>query len=278
MEADTHHPREGGPTLIPHPRSGDDKLLAAVGRDTDRLKEEFFELVSHELRTPLTSIIGYLELMLEDDGHALEADERQSFLHVMKRNSERLLALVSDLLFVSKVNADKFTINSEPLELATMAGDTVDAAAPLAAEHSIGLFLAFNSRPVIQGDPARIAQLLDKLVSNAIKHSDEGERVTVDLSDERTHAVVVVTNSGSHIEQQDIERLFDRFFRAERADRQMVPGIGLGLTIVKAIVDAHGGQIEVASDLESGTSFRVELPIGDTDAEVRVQSLREETT
>lgn len=261
--------------MITHSRPGDEKLLTAVGRDTDRLKEEFFELVSHELRTPLTSIIGYLELMLEQDGRALEEDERQSFLRVMKRNSERLLAMVGDLLFVSKVNADRFTIGSEPVELATIAADAVDAAAPLAAEHSIGLFLVLHSNPLIQGDPARITQLLDQLVSNGIKHSDEGESVTVDLSDERTHAIVVVTNSGTQIEQEDIERLFDRFFRAERADRQMVPGIGLGLTIVKAIVDAHGGQIEVASDLASGTSFRVELPLGEAVPDVRVRSLQE---
>ena len=135
-----------------------------------------------------------------------------------------------------------------------------------------------HSNPLIQGDPARITQLLDKLVSNGIKHSDAGERVTVDLSDERTHAVVVVTNSGTQIEQEDIERLFDRFFRAERADRQMVPGIGLGLTIVKAIVDAHGGQIEVASDLASGTSFRVELPVGEAVPDVQVRSLQKGAT
>ena len=84
--------------------------------------------MSHELRTPLTSIIGYLELMLEQDGHALDEDERQSFLRVMKRNSERLLAMVGDLLFVSKVNAGRFTISSEPVELATIAAGTVEAA------------------------------------------------------------------------------------------------------------------------------------------------------
>jgi signal transduction histidine kinase len=263
MEADHHILPTEDRKLITDSRSGDEKLLAAVGRDADRLKEEFFELVSHELRTPLTSIIGYLELMLEEDGQALGADERQSFLRVMKRNSERLLAMVGDLLFVSKVNADRFTISSEPMELATIAAGTVDAAAPLAAERSIGLFLACHSSPVIRGDPARIAQLLDKLVANGIQHSDEGERVTVELSDERVQAVIVVNNSGSHIEQEDIDRLFDRFFRAARADREMVPGIGLGLTIVKAIVDAHGGRIEVSSDVASGTSFRVELPLGE---------------
>jgi signal transduction histidine kinase len=149
------------------------------------------------------------------------------------------------------------------MELATIAAGTVDAAAPLAAERSIGLFLACHSSPVIRGDPARIAQLLDKLVANGIQHSDEGERVTVELSDERVQAVIVVNNSGSHVEQEDIDRLFDRFFRAARADREMVPGIGLGLTIVKAIVDAHGGRIEVSSDVASGTSFRVELPLGE---------------
>jgi PAS domain S-box-containing protein len=228
--------------------------------ELDRLKDEFVALVSHELRTPLTSIRGYLELVL--DGEAGEVtDEQRQFLGVVERNANRLLDLVGDLLFLAQIEAGKLSLEVGAVDLAAVAAESVETARPLAEEKSITLTLATSPLPLLAGDRARLAQLLDNLVSNAIKFTPEGGRVDVRASAARGNAILEVRDTGMGIPADEQAHIFERFFRTSRATEQAIQGTGLGLAISKAIVHAHAGRITLASSEGEGATFRVAIPI-----------------
>jgi signal transduction histidine kinase len=229
-------------------------------RELDRLKDEFLSLVSHELRTPLTSIRGYLELALEEDSGELSPDQRR-FLQAVQRNSSRLLRLVGDLLFVAQADAGRLSLEQGKVDIAGLVAECVEAAQPAAREKAIVLSLSASPVPAFVGDRGRLAQVLDNLVSNALKFTPEGGSVSVQTSSEGDHIAVEVTDTGIGIALEDQPRLFERFYRTTAAAQQAIPGTGLGLAIVKAIVEAHGGRITVSSTEGYGTTFRVELPL-----------------
>jgi len=228
-------------------------------RQAERLKDEFFALVSHELRTPLTSIIGYLELVLEDEG-GLDADQRR-FLSVVERNSRRLLRLVGDLLFVAQVEAGSLALERGSVELDALAREAVEAARPRAEDNGVTLQHELDPLPPLTGDRDRLAQVFDNLISNALKFTPAGGHVVVRVTSAGHVGVTEVRDTGMGIAAAEQERLFDRFFRSTTATEQAIPGVGLGLTIVKAVVEAHGGTISVSSQEGAGTTFRIELPL-----------------
>jgi PAS domain S-box-containing protein len=236
-------------------------------RELDRLKDEFIALVSHELRTPLTSIRGYTELLLDGEAGKLTSDQRQ-FLGVVERNAHRLLHLVGDLLFLAQVEAGKLVLDIGALDIGNVASESVETARPQAEAKNITLTLATGPVPLIAGDRARIAQLLDNLVSNAIKFTPEGGRVDVRVRALKQRAVLEVRDSGMGIPAGEQEFLFQRFFRTSTATEQAIQGTGLGLAISKAIVEAHSGSISVTSEEGEGTTFQVSLPLH-TPAELR---------
>ena len=227
-------------------------------RELDRLKDEFVSLVSHELRTPLTSIRGYVELLL-DDHWGLSADQRR-FLEIVDRNSARLLELVADLLFLAQIDAGKLAIEVATVDLNQVVEECVETSSPAADVRGIRLGAHLDPVPEIQGDRARLAQVLDNLVSNAVKFTPSGGRVDVRLRADGDAAVLEVKDSGLGIPEAEQAQLFERFFRSSTATAQAIPGTGLGLTITKAIVDRHGGLIEVESAEDLGTTVRVRLP------------------
>jgi PAS domain S-box-containing protein len=228
--------------------------------ELDKLKDEFVALVSHELRTPLTSIRGYLELVLDGEAGSV-TDEQRQFLGIVERNANRLLDLVSDLLFLAQIEAGKLSLEVGSVDLAAVAAESVETARPLAEEKAITLTLATSPVPVFTGDRARLAQLLDNLVSNAVKFTPEGGRVDVRASSSRDKAILEVRDTGMGIPAEEQEHVFERFFRTTRATEQAIQGTGLGLAICKAIVHAHGGQITLASSDGEGATFRVAIPI-----------------
>jgi PAS domain S-box-containing protein len=227
-------------------------------RSLDRMKDEFVALVSHELRTPLTSIRGYLELVL-DDADQLQSEHR-GFLEIVDRNADRLLHLVSDLLLIAQADAGRLTFDWTAVELEPLVAQCVQAARPAAEVAGVELVFESESLRPIVADPARIGQLLDNLISNAIKFTPAGGRVDVLVSGSEDSAVVEVRDTGFGISAEDQEQLFERFFRTRSASEKAIPGTGLGLSIAKAIVDAHDGSISVESAEQRGTTFRVELP------------------
>jgi signal transduction histidine kinase len=229
-------------------------------RELDRLKDEFISLVSHELRTPLTSIRGYLELLLEGGAGPLSADQAR-FLGVVDRNSKRLMHLVGDLLFLAQIEAGKLALELTEVDLDEIVSESVEAAKPLADEKGITLSSSVEPVPSMFGDRSRLAQVLDNLVSNALKFTPDGGSVSVRVAAVDGEAVVEVEDDGIGIPTEDQQLLFDRFFRSTEATERAIPGTGLGLTIAKAIVERHDGSIEVESVAGGGTTMRVRLPI-----------------
>jgi signal transduction histidine kinase len=238
-------------------------LLAAQNErllELDALKDEFISLVSHELRTPLTSIRGYLELLLEDRG--LDGDQ-QRYLSIVDRNSERLLDLVSDLLFLAQVDAGKLAFDVRPLDLGEVVAECIETALPTATAQGIELAARTTPMPEVRGDRARLAQVLDNLVSNGLKFTPSGGRVEVRTSAVGDAAVIEVEDTGIGLARDEQEQLFERFYRSSRATEDAIPGTGLGLAIAKTIVERHGGRIEVESAPDAGTTVRVELPLSE---------------
>ena len=230
-------------------------------REVSRLKDEFVGLISHELRTPLSSILGYLELMRDDEDNPLSAEHLQ-YLGVAERNAHRLLRLVGDLLFTAQVESGKFPLDARDVTLDTIVTNAVESARPVADAAGITLNGELPDEPaVVHGDPLRLAQAVDNLVSNAIKFTPRGGTVTIALTVDERHAVVTVTDTGMGIAASELDKLFSRFFRATTATRNAVPGVGLGLTITKAIVTAHEGEMGVESEEGVGTTFSLTLPL-----------------
>jgi signal transduction histidine kinase len=226
-----------------------------------RLQDEFIGLVSHELRTPLSSIMGYLELLREENGASLGEDERR-YLDVVERNAERLLHLVGDVLMTAQVESGAVPIDAARTRLWPLVAAAVESARPAATHAGIELItdLPADGDFKITGDNARLGQVFDNLLSNAIKFTPQGGAIAVRLSYTAEHARVSISDTGMGIPAGEIERLGSKFFRATTARRNAVPGTGLGLAIAKAIVHAHGGRLGVQSTEGHGTTFTVTLP------------------
>jgi signal transduction histidine kinase len=241
-------------------------------REVSRLKDEFVGLISHELRTPLSSILGYLELMRDDEEYPLSTEQLQ-YLSVAERNAHRLLRLVGDLLFTAQVESGKFPLDSRDVPLHAIVSAAVESAGPASDSSGIELVEVLPDMPaIVHGDALRLGQAVDNLISNAVKFTPRGGRVTVSLAVEHDHAVVTVRDTGMGIPASELDQLFARFFRATTATRNAVPGVGLGLTITKAIVTAHQGEMLVESEEGVGTCFSLKLPLASVSAPVAVKS------
>jgi signal transduction histidine kinase len=226
-------------------------------READRLKDEFVALISHDLRTPLTSITGYVELALEGD----LSDEVRGFLQVVSRNTERLLALVNDLLFVARLQTGEISLEPAHVDLADVVRDGVRSIEPRAAAKRVTLTCDIAQMPTAKVDAGRVLQVLDNLLSNAVKFTPAHGAVQVSLGADADHVVLEVADTGMGIAPDDQRRVFERFFRAENAVERQVPGTGLGLYISRAIAEAHGGTLTVRSERGRGSTFRLELPV-----------------
>jgi PAS domain S-box-containing protein len=268
------------------PRTDDDGEQAGwnfVGTDmtevraTERLKDQFVSLISHELRTPLSSILGYLELVMDDDEQPLTAEQRQ-YLTTVERNAQRLLRLVGDLLFTAQVDAGRFTLQPDDVDLAGIVRGAEETARVTAAARGVTLAVETPAEAlVVRGDALRLGQACDNLVSNAVKFTQPGGSVTLrlrrawrDADGELVEdvspgaapvALLSVSDTGVGIPTGEQGRLFTSFFRASTARRHAVPGVGLGLTITKAITTAHGGTLDVVSAEGRGTTFTLALPL-----------------
>jgi signal transduction histidine kinase/CHASE3 domain sensor protein len=229
-------------------------------RELDRLKDEFVATVSHELRTPLTSMMGFLEMIREGEAGTLN-DEQKRFLAIVYRSSERLQRLVGDLLFVARLDANGLQLHFAEVRVDDIVRESVESVAALARSRGVDAVAQVHDVPPVWGDRERLAQLVGNLLSNALKFTPPGGRMTVRTFADDRHVVVEVEDTGIGIPTGEQDRLFQRFFRSSTATEQAIPGTGLGLVISKAIAEAHGGTIAVRSERGEGTCFRVELPL-----------------
>jgi signal transduction histidine kinase len=227
--------------------------------EADRLKDEFVALISHDVRTPLTSIIGYVELALDDGVEPPLDEERRSYLDIVSRSSERLMRIVDDLLFVARLQAGRLVLEPTKLDLAEIALQAVEEARPRAERKGLTLSFVGDGPASVEADRGRMFQLLDNLVSNAIKFTPEGGRVDVCAMHTADGAVLEVSDTGIGLPPDELELVFDRFFRSGHAVSNQIPGTGLGLFIARAIAEAHGGHISASNRDGGGTTFRIDL-------------------
>lgn len=222
--------------------------------EASKTKDRFLANVSHELRTPLTSIMGYLEIL--EDNPQLDTSSRNS-LAVISRNTDRLFRMVNDLLAAA---AGKLKLDPAPLDLGALISTRLESLTPRAAAAGINLSHGDLTSEQVCGDALRLGQVIDNLVTNAIKYSDSGDSVRVQMHSNAQEVRFTVTDTGQGISAEAQEELFTRFFRSEEARRSGLPGVGLGLSITKELVESHGGSIQVSSELGRGTSVTVSIP------------------
>jgi signal transduction histidine kinase len=225
-------------------------------RQADRIKDALVATVSHELRTPLTSIIGYLELL--GTGERL-SEEDARFVDIVRRNAARLQRMVEELLFLSRVEPGGLELELESVDVVELVRTALGSADPAAAAKRITLEYDGPDELCTRADASRLVQVFDNLVSNAIKFTPDRGRVQVSVGAENGSIVASVSDTGCGIPTTEQPRLFERFFRSS-ATRD-VPGTGLGLTIVRAIVESHGGSIACKSAPGAGTTFTFTLPL-----------------
>lgn len=225
-----------------------------------RMKDEFVGMISHELRTPLSAIIGFLDLLQNDPGQPLTEDQ-QEFVGIIERNAKRLLNLVGDLLFTAQVESGRFPLERQEVDIVELVRSAVVSAGPHAQREGIEIDAEVGADAIpLLIDSGRIGQALDNLLSNAIKFTPRGGRVNARVRQVDGGVELAVQDTGVGIPEDEQGMLFTRFFRASTATRNAVPGVGLGLTITRAIVLAHGGSMDVTSQEGVGTEFRFVLP------------------
>jgi len=215
--------------------------------------------MSHELRTPLTSIISFIELIMDDERKL--ADDIVGWLSVIQRNAERLLGLVGDLLLLSRLEQGAIPLDLGTVSVPDLIAEAVRSASAVAADRSITVRVAGPQGPSVRGDPLRLQQVIDNLLSNAIKYTGEDGKIRVEASHDDQRWRIDVADDGIGIPPDELGHLFDRFVRASNARTAGLPGTGLGLSVVKAITELHGGSVQVRSTVGHGTTFSVYLPV-----------------
>jgi hypothetical protein len=229
-------------------------------RRLDRLKDTFIAAVSHELRTPLMSTIGALQTIERGDVE-LGEELRRELLTMARTQAERLAQLIDELLFFGQVETGQLRLSQTNVDLAALVNEAAQAASPQAQEQGVSLRLVVEDVPALRADHGRIAQLLGQLLGNAIKFTPAGGSVDVLATVANARAVIQIEDTGTGIPEDEQRHLFERFFRSVGAVERAIPGTGIGLAIVKAIVDAHGGSVTIESEEGRGTTVRVELPL-----------------
>ncbi|RJQ25949.1 MAG: phosphate regulon sensor histidine kinase PhoR [Peptococcaceae bacterium] len=225
----------------------------------ERMRSEFVANVSHELRTPLTSMRGFLETLL--DGAADDPAVTKQFLAIINTETERLSRLIEELLSLSKIEDRKTVPRWQPVEIADVVERVLATFQPRAAEKNLQLKFERNERiPVIRGDPDMLSQVLINLVDNAISYTPDGGEIVVRVAREQEHLRVDVRDNGIGIPAESLPRIFERFYRVDKARSREQGGTGLGLSIVKHIIEVHRGNVQVESRVGKGSTFSFFLP------------------
>jgi signal transduction histidine kinase/CheY-like chemotaxis protein len=230
-------------------------------REIASMKNEFVSTVSHELRTPLTSIKGYVDLIL--DGDAGEVDEIQrEFLGIVKENADRLVALINDMLDISRIESGRVVLKIEPIHATDVVAGTVDSfRAVLEQTSRVVKVRVPEGLPRVAADRDRVGQVLMNFVSNALKYSPGGGDVVISAKHVGDFVNVSVQDHGMGISRDDIKQLFTKFYRIDNALTREIGGTGLGLSICKSIIELHGGKVWVRSKMGEGSTFSFSLPI-----------------
>lgn len=231
--------------------------------DASRLKDEFLATVSHELRTPLTAVLGWARLLHTD---TLDEATTRRALETIERNARAQVQLIEDLLDVSRIVAGKLQLNARPIKLAPVIAAAAESVRPAAEVKGIRLVVELDkTAPPVAGDAERLQQVVWNLLSNAIKFTPQGGEVQVDLSRHNGTAEIVVRDTGQGIAPDFLPYIFERFRQADTSSTRTHGGLGLGLTIVRHLVELHGGAVVAESaGIGHGAVFTVRLPLTTT--------------
>ncbi len=224
----------------------------------ENVRQEFLSNISHELRTPLTSILAFVETL--EDGAIEDEENNLRFLGVIRRNAERMHHLINDILELSSIESGKIIIEPKRSNLSNLTEEVFMNLSNKAGERQVKLINEVPPDTIVCADAVRLEQMLTNLIDNAVKFNREGGSVSVSYAQDAANDIISVTDTGEGISGEHLQRIFERFYRADRARSREIGGTGLGLAIVKHLARLHSGEISVNSTLGKGSTFSVELP------------------
>jgi two-component system phosphate regulon sensor histidine kinase PhoR len=243
----------------------------------EQVRQEFLANVSHELRTPLAAITAYVETLL--DGGLDDTENCLRFLHTIERNAERMRDLVNDIAELSAIEAGNVRLAPEAVPLRLLVNEVFSHLAPRAAKFQVTLTNEVNEELRVFADRRRLEQIFINLIDNALKFNRPGGSVTVSdvLSERGNHHLIRVRDTGVGIPAEALPRVFERFYRVDKARSRAAGGTGLGLAIVKHLALAHGGEASVTSAFGEGSEFTIKLPVRAPDADTTRETKHETT-
>ncbi len=228
-------------------------------KNLEQVRKDFVANVSHELRTPITSIKGFSETLL--DGAYQDEETLLSFLEIMYKESNRLQMLVQDLLELSKIEKEGFKVDVAPTSFNAIVKSAMEMAHIQIEEKNMDVHLEEEGEVRVLGDANRLTQIVVNLLANAVSYSKPDKRIDLKVLTHGEYGVVEIADQGIGIKQAEIPRIFERFYRVDRARSRNSGGTGLGLAIVKHLVEAHNGRIIVKSEEGVGTTMRIYIPL-----------------
>jgi two-component system phosphate regulon sensor histidine kinase PhoR len=225
----------------------------------EKMRREFVANVSHELRTPLTSISGYVETLLEDEGHLSE--HGREFMGIILKNARRVNRLTEDLLALAQVESGEHKLRVQPIRASALVEDAIDSLAGMVGDSGVALEAGDTTTEPVLADVDAMTQVFGNLIENAMKYGAAGKRVVVGARARDGMVEFYVQDFGLGLASEHLDRIFERFYRVDKARSRESGGTGLGLAIVKHIVQAHGGTIRAESEMGAGTTFLFTLPL-----------------
>ena len=224
----------------------------------ERVRQEFLSNISHELRTPLTSILAFVETL--EDGAIKDEENNQRFLGVIRKNAQRMHRLIDDILELSTIESGKISFELKKINLNQLIEEVFTNLSGKAKERRIKLKNEVSHDAFVFADAVRLEQMLTNLIDNAVKFNAEKGMVIVGFEEKNEKNIISISDTGEGISSEHLQRIFERFYRTDRARSREIGGTGLGLAIVKHLARLHGGEVSVNSALGKGSTFSIELP------------------
>ncbi|CAM3155679.1 ATP-binding protein [Filibacter tadaridae] len=224
----------------------------------EKVRKDFVANVSHELRTPVTSIKGFTETLLE--GAMDDPAVMKMFLGIIQKESDRLHLLIDDLLALSGMESEGFTLQYATVDMKDVIDDALSAVSRNLEQKKMKTITNIPGHITIEGDIVRLVQVMVNLLTNAINYSSENKTITISVTDANERIRIEISDEGIGIEHLELPRLFERFYRVDRARSRDSGGTGLGLAIVKHLIESHNGTVDVESEIGVGTTFQIHLP------------------
>jgi two-component system phosphate regulon sensor histidine kinase PhoR len=251
-------------TVVPFGNDGS-RLVRLIDHSAayaaDKMRSDFVANASHELRTPLAALMGFIET-LQDERMAEDKAARARFLGIMSDQAQRMHRLIEDLMSLSRIEADRFRLPDQPVDLVALAREARAASLALAVERNVSIRIETGlARAIVRGDRAELLQLLHNLITNALKYGRSDSEVIVDISENSGEMLrISVIDKGEGIAPEHLPRITERFYRVSTSRSRAEGGTGLGLAIVKHVVGRHRGRLDIRSVLGEGTAVHIYLP------------------